>query len=97
MLTGLVIGIYAGSLYLTSVFNCTKGSLLVVSIWHVTWDIVSMIGKEGMIAAIMSAIIMMLAVFVLLRYKGKNLAPFTRTSMESGIMERSKIPHVAHA
>jgi hypothetical protein len=51
MLVGFVIGIYASSLYLTHIFNFTKGSLLVVTIWHITWDIVSMIGKEGLLAA----------------------------------------------
>ncbi|HEX5651450.1 MAG TPA: CPBP family intramembrane glutamic endopeptidase [Chitinophagaceae bacterium] len=79
MLLGLILGIYAGSLYLTHLFNFTKGSLLVVTIWHITWDIVSMIGKEGMIAAIMSSIIMLLAVVVLVKYKGRNLSPFTKT------------------
>ena len=83
MLIGFVIGIYAGSLYLTHIFNFTKGSLLVVTIWHITWDIVSMIGKEGLIAAVMSTIIMMLAAFVLVKYKGKNLAPYARTFIHS--------------
>ncbi|MGE5106946.1 MAG: hypothetical protein ACM3H8_05350, partial [Sphingobacteriales bacterium] len=71
--------------YLTYIFNFTKGSLLVVSIWHITWDIVSMIGKEGMIAAIMSTLIMALAVFVVLKYKGKNLSPFTKTSLQNPV------------
>ncbi|HET6766329.1 MAG TPA: CPBP family intramembrane glutamic endopeptidase [Chitinophagaceae bacterium] len=88
MLIGLVIGIYAGSLYLTYIFNFTKGSLLVVTIWHITWDIVSMIGKEAMIAAVMSTIIMVLAIFVLLKYKGKNLSPFTKTCFQSSTIER---------
>jgi membrane protease YdiL (CAAX protease family) len=81
MLIGLILGIYAGSLYLTHLFNFTKGSLLVVTIWHITWDIVSMIGKEGLIAAAMSSLIMLLAVFVLLKYKGRNLSPFPKTRL----------------
>lgn len=95
MLIGFVIGIYAGSLYLACIFNFTKGSLLIVSIWHITWDIVSMIGKEGMIAAIMSIIIMMLAVFVLVKYKRKNLSPYPRTFMQNTKTEKAKIKETA--
>lgn len=83
MMFGLFFGIWAGAIYLTYIFNFTKGSLLVVSIWHVVWDFVSIIGKEGVIAAIMSTLIMMLAVFVVLRYKGKNLSPITKTTLQS--------------
>lgn len=80
MLIGFAIGIYAGALYLTHLFNFSNGSLLVVSIWHVTWDVVSMIGKEGMIAAIMSTLVMLLALFVGVRFKGKNLSPSGKTT-----------------
>jgi membrane protease YdiL (CAAX protease family) len=79
MLIGFIIGIYAGALWLTFIFNYTKGSLLAVSIWHFTWNTVSMIGKAEMIAAIMSTLIMILAVFVIWKYKGTNLSPFEKT------------------
>lgn len=81
ILIGFVLGIYAGALYLTYIFNFTKGNLLVVSIWHITWDFVSMVGKEGMIAAIMSSFIIILACFVVLRYGTKNLSPFIKTTL----------------
>lgn len=97
MLVGFVIGIYAGALYLTHIFNFTKGSLLVVTIWHITWDIVSMIGKEGLLAAVMSTIIMLLVAFVLVKYKGKNLAPYTRISMHSSIIEKTMTREIVEA
>lgn len=81
MFIGFVLGIWAGALYLTFLFNYTKGSLLAVSIWHFTWDVVSMIGKEGMIAAIMSTLIMFLGVFVIIRYKGRDLSPFKKVTL----------------
>lgn len=82
MLIGLAIGIWAGALWLTFIFNYTRGSMLAVSIWHLTWDVVSILGKDGMIAAIMSTIIMLLAVFVVGRYKGRNLSPHKKITMD---------------
>lgn len=78
---GLAFGIWAGSIWISFIYNFTRGSLLAVSIWHFTWDIVSMIGKQDMIAAIMSTIIMILAVFVLIKYKAANLSPYSRVVM----------------
>lgn len=80
MLIGFILGIFAGSLWLTFIFNYTRGSLLAVSIWHFTWNMVSMIGQTEMVAATMSTLIMLLAVYVVLKYKGKNLAPFFKTT-----------------
>lgn len=80
MIIGFIIGIFAGAIWLTFIFNYTQGSLLAVSIWHFTWNFVSMIGKTEMIAAIMSTIIMMLAVFVVLKFRGKNLSPYDKIS-----------------
>lgn len=86
MLIGFIIGIFAGALWLTFVFNYTKGSLLVVSIWHFIWNTVSMIGKTEMIAAIMSTLIMVLAVFVVWKFKGTNLSPFNKTILQTEII-----------
>jgi uncharacterized protein len=82
MLFGMFFGIWAGSVYLTYIFNYTKGSLLVVSLWHIVWDMVSILGKEGMVAAIMSALIIVLGMYVVIRYKGKDLAPLPKRTLE---------------
>jgi membrane protease YdiL (CAAX protease family) len=86
MLIGFIIGVFAGAIWLTFIFNYTKGSLLAVSIWHFTWNTVSMIGKTGMIAAIMSTLIMVLAVFVVWKYKGTNLSPYNKAILHSEII-----------
>jgi membrane protease YdiL (CAAX protease family) len=80
-LIGFAFGIFAGAIILTFIFNYTKGSILAVSIWHLTYDMVSMICKEGMIPAIVSTLIIIFAIGIVLKYKGKNLSPFERISL----------------
>lgn len=75
MVIGFAFGIFAGAIFLTFLYNYTKGSLLAVSIWHLAWDFVSIIGRDGTLAAIMSTIIMLLAIFILIRYKWNKLSP----------------------
>ena len=74
MIIGFLIGLFAGAVVLTFLYNYTKGSLLAVIIWHLTWDIVSIAGKDGNLSAIMSTIIMVIAVVILIVYKWRNLS-----------------------
>lgn len=73
---GFVLGIVAGAIWLTFLFNYTKGSILAVSLWHLTFNAVSMMGKnEVVLSASLSILVMLLAAFVLLKYKPANLSP----------------------
>lgn len=82
--TGFVLGIFAGAIWLTFLFNYTKGSILAVSLWHLAFNFVSMTGKdEVVLSAIMSVLVMALAAFVLIRYRGKDLSPFQRSSLQT--------------
>jgi membrane protease YdiL (CAAX protease family) len=81
MLLGFILGLFAGSIVLTFLFNYTKGSLLAVSLWHFTFNMVSMIGTEAVLAATMSTIIMIVAVFLAIKYGMKDLSPWPRTSI----------------
>lgn len=81
MLIGFILGLFAGSILLTFLFNYTKGSLLAVSLWHFTFNLVSMIGSEAVLAATMSTIIMIIAVFLAIKYGMKDLSPSPRTSI----------------
>jgi membrane protease YdiL (CAAX protease family) len=85
MIIGFIIGLFAGAVVLTFLYNYTKGSLLAVIIWHLTWDIVSIAGKDGNLAAIMSTIIMVIAVVILIVYKWKNLSPYPPTTIADPI------------
>lgn len=81
---GFILGILAGAIWLTFLFNYTKGSILAVSLWHLTFNLVSMITKdEPVVSAIMSSVIMFLAAFVLVRYKFRNLSPSPKTSLQT--------------
>lgn len=84
MLIGFILGLFAGAIWMTFLFNYTKGSLLAVSLWHFTFNFVSMVGTEAVVAATMSTIIMIVAVFIVLKYKTKNLSPFQKTSIDFG-------------
>ena len=81
MLLGFILGLFAGSILLTFIFNYTKGSLLAVSLWHFTFNLVSMIGNEAVLAATMSTIIMIVAVFLTIKYGTRDLSPVQRTSI----------------
>lgn len=81
MLTGFILGLFAGAICMTFLYNYTKGSLLAVSCWHFTFNFVSMIGTEPVVAGTMSTVIMMAALFIVIRYRMKNLAPFPKKSI----------------
>lgn len=87
MIFGFLIGLFAGAVMLTFLYNYTRGSLLAVIIWHFTWDIVSIAGKDGNLSAIMSTIIMVIAVVILLVYKWKNLSPYPPTIISDSISQ----------
>ena len=80
-LIGFLLGVFAGAIWLTFLFNYTKGSILAVSLWHLTFNFVSMIGKDdALLSAIMSTAVMFMAVLVLIMFKARNLSPFEKTS-----------------
>ena len=80
---GFILGIFAGAIWLTFLFNYTKGSILAVSLWHLTFNAVSMTGKdEVLLSAVMSSVIMLFAVLVLIKYKWANLSPYKKTSFQ---------------
>lgn len=81
---GFVLGIFAGAIWLTFLFNYTRGSILAVSLWHLAFNAVSMMAKdEVFLSALMSIVVMLLAAWVLLKYKLANLSPFDRTSLQA--------------
>ena len=84
MLVGFILGLFAGAIWMTFLFNYTSGSLLAVSLWHFTFNLVSMIGNETVVAATMSTVIMLVALFIILKYRMKDLSPFPKTSIEFG-------------
>lgn len=79
---GFVLGIVAGAIWLTFLYNYTKGSTLAVSLWHLTFNFVSMMGKnELVLSAVISVLVMLLAALVLIKYKPANLSSYEKTSL----------------
>lgn len=88
---GFLLGIFAGAIWLTFLFNYTNGSILAVSLWHLTFNFASMIGKEDIVlSAVMSIAVMLLACFVLIKYKFESLSPVKKSTLHTGI-PRSKV------
>lgn len=66
-LVGFAIGIAAGSVVLTWIYNGTGGSVLAAAVWHATYNLgAATEASEGVIAATVSALVIAQA-FVLLR------------------------------
>jgi membrane protease YdiL (CAAX protease family) len=88
---GFLLGIFTGAIWLTFLYNYTKGSILAVSLWHLTFNAVSMIGKDEVaVSAVMSVIVMLLAVFVLIKYKFENLSPVKRTGWQTDALKLNR-------
>lgn len=86
MLTGFILGLFAGAVLLTFLFNYTRGSLLAVSVWHFTFNLVSMIGTELVVSATMSTLIMIVAFYLIIKYGKKDLSPYPKTAYMNNAM-----------
>lgn len=76
MVTGFFIGILAGAFWLTFLFNSTGGSVLVVAIWHVLWNVSNLAAAEisDAVLASLNALMMVLGFGVLVVWGRRNLA-----------------------
>lgn len=74
---GFFIGLFAGSILLTSIFNSTGGSILMVSLWHMNWNIVNIVSLEVSeeIVSLMSTFVIIIAIIIIILYKPDNLSP----------------------
>lgn len=68
MVIGFFIGILAGAIWLTFLHNSTGGSILMVALWHMVWNVVNLAGLviSDRVVGIMSALVIGLAVLVVL-------------------------------
>ncbi len=75
MLPVFALGVLAGTIVLTWLYNTTHGSVLMLALWHAVFDFLSAakVG-DGTIAALMSTAIMVWAVIVVVVYKPANLS-----------------------
>lgn len=71
------LGIFAGSIWLTSLYNSTGGSVLMVILWRVSWNIVNALAAVVPIGvvALLTAQVMIAALVVVFVWKPDNLSP----------------------
>lgn len=73
IMVGFFFGIFVGAIILTSIFNLSRGSVLAVIIFHLTNNIASAFDKDY-IVAVVSTCFVFLAIYLLVKYKPKNLS-----------------------
>lgn len=75
-----VLGVLAGSIWLTSLYNSTGGSVLMVMLWHVTWNMANAMAAavSGGIVALLTVQVIVAAVVIPLVWKPASLSPATK-------------------
>ena len=72
---GFLIGLAAGAIVLTSLYNASRGSVLAVALWHGSWNWVATSDAfQGIWVAIMTGVIMVAAPLMVLAWGAKDLA-----------------------
>lgn len=75
ILPGFLIGLLAGAIVFTWMYNRTDGSVLMVALWHGTFNFTTacVSCKTGLSAAVISTLVMVWAVVVVLPFKSAGL------------------------
>jgi len=75
-IVGFMLGVLAGSIFLTWLYNSSEGSILIVAVWHGLFDYVTACTecKAGLIAAAISTFVMVSAVIIVIAFKRPNLS-----------------------
>lgn len=72
---GFALGVISGAILLTWLYNSTRGSILMVVLWHGVWNLVSAPPvSTGTVAAVASTVVMVWAVLTVIVFKPANLS-----------------------
>jgi membrane protease YdiL (CAAX protease family) len=76
---GFAIGLTAGAIVLTALYNVSRGSILVVALWHGSWNwVATSDGLQGPWVAAMTAVIMFSAPLLIWWWGARDLSPHGR-------------------
>lgn len=75
-LPGWLLGMLAGAIFFTWLYNSTGGSILIVSLFHGIFNFTTgcTACKSGLVAPVISAVVMLWAVVVVIIFKPRNLS-----------------------
>jgi CAAX protease family protein len=80
-LIGWSIGLVLGAVFLTWLYNSTRGSLLAIVLWHGLFNtFITSQAAEGLIAAVMTTGVMLLAVFAIVAAGTRELRGLSRSA-----------------
>ncbi len=73
---GFFIGLFAGAIWLTFLFNSTGGNILTVIFWHISWNLVNIIGLvvSVEVVSLMSSMIIVIAIIIVIIEGPKKLS-----------------------
>lgn len=72
---GWAIGLFAGALVFTWLFNSSGGSVLLLAVWHGCFNFMTASAAgNGLLAAVVSTLVMVWAVIIVIRYKPVTLS-----------------------
>jgi membrane protease YdiL (CAAX protease family) len=77
---GFLLGMLAGGILLTSLFNSTSGSILMVALWHGTYN-AAVAGAQGFVPMIVTAGIVFIAISFWQNYGVENLSPLAKQTI----------------
>lgn len=76
IIPGFLIGLLAGSIILTWLYNSTSGSILMVALWHGTFNFITacIACKSGFFAPVISTVVIIWAALVVVLFKPASLS-----------------------
>lgn len=81
---GWAVGLFAGAIVFTWLFNSTAGSIPVVAVFHGSFNYITAAKIDNNIpAAVISTIVMIWAVVIIVLYKPKNLSTHKRVTADT--------------
>lgn len=87
VLPGFFVGLLAGAIVLTWLYNSSHGSVLAVVLWHASFNYVSASPNAGgFAAAVTSTCVILWAVAIVWRYRGATLASSSKHTRPAGVL-----------